>query len=139
MPYNILFARNRALSSYVIKKRYSGKEATIVSDETMEMVETPDPCEVTTEYDNRIEDDFVIEPGEEDLDLDLEVEQVQEEIEIEVEPEPEVYSRGDSGEVEQKFARYERNYRARRIRELALAPTKKKAGRPSKSSDMMAA
>lgn len=83
-----------------------------MAQEAVEFIETPDSCEVTTEYDNRIENDIEIEPDSE-------------------EPEDmESYHKRE--EIEQKFARYERNYRARRIREITIAPVKRKRGRPSK-------
>jgi hypothetical protein len=82
-----------------------------VADDATELIETPETCEETTEYDNRIEDDIEIEPEDEE----------QEDME----------SGHKREEIEQQFARYERNYRARRIRELTLAPIKRKRGRPS--------
>ncbi|MHB9036847.1 MAG: hypothetical protein ACYC64_09275 [Armatimonadota bacterium] len=82
-----------------------------MADDAIELIETPDTCETTTEYDNRIEDDFEIEPEE-----------------VEQEDMESGYKRA---EIEQQFARYERNYRARRIRELTIAPVKRKRGRPS--------
>lgn len=76
----------------------------------MEVFVAPDACEEETiEYDNRIEDEVEVEPDEE----------------IEHEDSG---PRRNWGEIEQQFARYERNYRARRIRELTLAPVKKKRG-----------
>ena len=54
---------------------------------------------------------------------------------VEPEEEPEdVASRAKREEVEMRFARYERNYRSRRIRELTLTPFKKisRRGRPRK-------
>ena len=77
-----------------------------MAQEAIDLIETPETCEVTTEYDNRIEDDIEIEPEP-----------------AEQEDTESVYKRE---EIEQQFARYERNYRARRIRELTLAPIKKK-------------
>ena len=77
-----------------------------MADDAIELFEAPVSCEETTEYDNRIEDEVEVEPNEE--------------IEHE-DNDPRKYL----GEVEQQFARYERNYRARRIRELTLAPVKK--------------
>ncbi len=64
-------------------------------------------CEPTTEYDNRIEDEIETEPDEEEEHEDTN-------------------TRKNWEEIEQQFARYERNYRARRIRELTLSPLKKK-------------
>ena len=82
-----------------------------MTDDSHELIETPDTCAETTEYDNRIDEEFEIEPEVEDVG---------------------VYAPpGHWEEIEQKFARFERNYRARRIRELTLfplAPVKKKRG-----------
>jgi hypothetical protein len=83
-----------------------------MAQDAVELIETPETCEVTTEYDNRIADDIEIEPEEEE----------QEDMES--------YHKRE--EIEQQFARYERNYRARRIREITLAPIKRRRGRPSK-------
>ena len=74
-----------------------------MEEEAIGFIGAQGECEETTEYDNRIENE--VEPEEEQDDLD---------------------SRKNWGEIEQQFARYERNYRARRIRELTLAPIKKK-------------
>ena len=85
-----------------------------MADGADKLIETPETCEETTEYDNRIEDDFEIEP-EGKLD--------------------EIDSREKWEEIELKFARFERNYRARRIRELTLAPLivkRRGRGRPRK-------
>ena len=68
------------------------------------MIEAPISCEETTEYDNRIEDNGEIEPEDEQEGRDYH------------------YLRE---EREQEFARYERNYRARRIRELTLGPIRR--------------
>jgi len=81
-----------------------------VTDPIHDAIDTPETCAETTEYDNRIEE-FEIEP---------------EEHELEVYETPKHWE-----EIEQKFARFERNYRARRIRELTLsplAPVRKKRG-----------
>jgi hypothetical protein len=54
---------------------------------------------------------------------------------VEPEEEPEdIASRAKREEIEMRFARYERNYRSRRIRELTLTPFKKngRRGRPRK-------
>lgn len=77
-----------------------------------ELIETPDTCEDTTEYENRIQDNVDIEPEEELED---------------------VYSSKSRAEIERQFANYERNYRARRIREITMAPIRSKGrrGRPS--------
>jgi hypothetical protein len=80
-----------------------------MADDTVDLFATPVTCDQTTEYDNRIADEVEVEPDEE-----------------------EEHDEGDSRknwvEIEQQFARYERNYRARRIRELTLAPIKRKRG-----------
>ena len=75
---------------------------------TEELFETPFTCEETIEYDNRIEDSIEIEPEEEQEDFT---------------------SRWHGEEIEQKFARFERNYRVRRIRELTVAPDLRKIRR----------
>ena len=79
-----------------------------MADDAVNLFATPVTCDQTIEYDNRIED------------------------EVEVEPDEEEHEDGDSrrnwAEIEQQFARYERNYRARRIRELTLAPIRKRRG-----------
>ncbi len=79
----------------------------------------PETCEETTEYQNRIGT------------LDVDVEDVVEESE----------SKEFSEEIERQFARYERGFRARRIRELTRAPivVKRKRGRPAKVVDRQAA
>jgi hypothetical protein len=77
-------------------------------DQIDEPIETPLACEDTIEYDNRIEDDFETEPEETQDD---------------------VYSHKNWEEIEHQFARYERNYRVRRIRELTMAPLKKRGRR----------
>ena len=73
-------------------------------DHIDEPIETPLTCEDTTEYDNRIEDDFEPEPEE---------------------TQEEAYSSKQWEEIESQFARYERNYRVRRIRELTVAPLRR--------------
>ncbi|MEN6356009.1 MAG: hypothetical protein ABFD83_02865 [Armatimonadota bacterium] len=83
-----------------------------MAQDAIELIETPETCVVTTEYDNRIEDDIEIEPEQEEQE--------------------DIGSYHKREEIEQQFARYERNYRARRIREITLAPVKRKRGRPSK-------
>lgn len=82
-----------------------------MTDEAIEMIETPDTCEATNEYDNRIEDDIEIDP-EDDEQEDME-------------------SGHKRDDIEEQFARYERNYRVRRIREMTLAPIKNEKGKPS--------
>jgi hypothetical protein len=91
-----------------------GTEDIDMVSSTSEFIETPDSCEGITEYDNNIL---------ENLEIQAEAEQ------------EETDSRRRWDEVEQKFARYERNYRARRIREMTQAPlvvVKSGCGRPSK-------
>jgi len=80
-----------------------------VAEDATELIGAPVTCEQTIEYDNRIEDEVEVEPDEEEEREDAD-------------------SRKNWGEIEQQFARYERNYRARRIRELTLAPIRKKRG-----------
>jgi len=80
-----------------------------MAEETVELFATPDTCDQTTEYENRIDDEVEIDPEYE-------------------EEHEEGDSRKNWAETEQEFARYERNYRARRIRELTLAPVRKKRG-----------
>ena len=80
-----------------------------MADEDGDILGTPDTCDETAEYDNRILDSVDIEPEE---------------------PEEDSESRNKWEEIEQKFARYERNYRVRRIRELTRAPlVSKRRGR----------
>jgi hypothetical protein len=80
-----------------------------VADVAIELLGAPNACDQTTEYDNRIEDEVEVEPDDEEEREDAD-------------------PRRNWGDIEQQFARYERNYRARRIRELTLAPVKKKRG-----------
>jgi len=82
-----------------------------VDDHVDELFDAPLTCEETIEYDNRIEDN-----------LESEIEEDQEDVNYRTRWE----------ELEQKFARFERNYRARRIRELTTTPIKRRRGRPSK-------
>lgn len=86
-----------------------GREAAIVANDATELFAAPVACDGTTEYDNRIEDEIEVEPDEE------------------IGPDG-IDSYKNSAEIERKFARYECNYRARRIRELTLAPIRKKKG-----------
>ena len=79
-----------------------------MADEAAKLIEAPDTCEQTTEYDNRIHHEVEIEPEEELEAFD---------------------SPNNWEEMEEKFARYERNYRARRIKELTLTPLRKRRGR----------
>jgi len=83
-----------------------------VAENAIDLIETPITCEETTEYDNRIEDEVEVDPEDEE----------------EHEDHDDYDSRRNLGEIEQQFARYERNYRARRIRELTLAPIKRRRG-----------
>jgi hypothetical protein len=83
------------------------------------VIESPDPCEYTTEYENQIEADIIeIEPDEE---LEEQIENINRE------------------ETGQDFARYERNYRARRIRELTAAPLHREGKRSKRASHKVAA
>jgi len=78
---------------------------------TKESVVVPLAQDETIEYDNRIEDVIEIDPEDEEPECDA--------------------SYTTSEQMEQQFARYERNYRARRIRELTLSPVVRRRGRPS--------
>lgn len=75
------------------------REEIIMDDEIFDtVIDTPDSCVEPAEYfDIRIDEAVEIEPDEE--------------------PEDE-HVKASREEAEQRFARYERNYRARRIREL---------------------
>ncbi|MDH7603197.1 MAG: hypothetical protein QHI38_13750 [Armatimonadota bacterium] len=66
-----------------------------------DILATPDTCDDIEEYDNTILDAVDVEPAESEEDSDTEK---------------------NWREIEEKFARYERNYRIRRIRELTKAP-----------------
>ena len=79
-----------------------------MTEHTEELLEAPFTCEETTEYDNYIEDSIEIEPEEEQEDFT---------------------SRWRREIIEQKFARFERNYRVRRIKELTMSPILRKRGR----------
>lgn len=87
----------------------------MMAHDAIELIVTPETCEDTTEYDNRIQDeiDVEIEPDDDEL--------------------VDAGSHRNWEEVEQQFARFERNYRARRIRELTLAPIRKKKGRAGRT------
>ena len=90
-----------------------------MTEDTFSLHDAPETCEETTEYDNRIEDEMEIEPEED-----------------------EHYGSGSqmsSKEADQTFARYERNFRARRIRELTNAPLIKKRFRADKNPTDIAA
>ncbi len=89
-----------------------------MADEPMELVEAPDTCEEKTEYDNSIDQEVEIEPDEENESLD---------------------ALNNWLEMDQIFARYERNYRARRIRELTIPPLRKKRRRRSHTAATEAA
>ena len=69
--------------------------------EAIELIEAPDTCEETTEYDNIIEEEVETEPDQERESSD---------------------APGNWLDMDHAFARYERNYRARRIRELTVSP-----------------
>jgi hypothetical protein len=92
----------------------------IVAKVVCDALSAPETCEEeTTEYQNRIEN-------------------------LEIDPEEEVEdseSKEFSEEAERQFARYERSFRARRIRELTRAPivVKRKRGRPPKVAERRAA
>lgn len=92
-----------------------GMEDIEMAGSESDFIETPDSCEEKTEYDNIILDSLEIEPEEE---------------------QEETGPRSRWDEIEQKFARYERNYRARRIREMTRTPviitSKRGRGRPRK-------
>ena len=90
-----------------------------MGEDIVELVEAPETCEETPEYDNSIEDEFEVEPEEED---DQEI----------------ADSNIGRPEIEHQFARYELNYRARRIRELTEAPIKKR-GRQGRKPKALAA
>jgi len=94
-------------------------EATTMVHESEESVVAPHACDEITEYDNRIENG---------IEIDLEDE----------EPEADESSVVRE-QIEQQFARYERNYRARRIRELTMAPVVRRRGRPSAKRKTVAA
>ena len=79
-----------------------------MADDAIELLGAPVACDQTTEYDNRIEDEIEVEPDDEERE--------------DADP------RKNWGDIEQQFARYERNYRARRIRELTMTPLKRKRG-----------
>ena len=81
-----------------------------MADDAIELFGAPVACDQTTEYDNRIADEVEIEPDDQ-------------------EEQEESDSRKDWAAIEQQFARYERNYRARRIRELTRVPIKKRGAR----------
>ena len=94
-----------------------------MSNETDKLLEAPEPCDEIMEDDSRIEEIIDIEP-EEDL------EDFEDTFEATNNPKE---------NFEHQFSRYERNYRARRIRELALAPLpKRKRGRPSSNDKAVA-
>jgi hypothetical protein len=88
-----------------------GREDEVTMPEQDALLATPDSCEGKTEYDNGIES-VEIDPEENRQDAE---------------------SRVFWEEAEKQFARYERNFRARRIRELTRTPVglSKKRGRPS--------
>ena len=77
-----------------------------MAHDCIELIKTPTACEDTTEYESRIEENVEIEPEEEERE--------------------DIYSSQTRAEIKRRFAAFERNYRARRIRELTLAPLKKR-------------
>lgn len=91
-----------------------------MDDELFEtIIDTPDPCEEPTEYyDIRIDEAGEVEPEEE--------------------PEDESF-KARREQTEQQFTRYERNYRARRIRELTSAPQIRRVRKPNTGSGKIAA
>jgi hypothetical protein len=76
-----------------------------VADEASELIEAPDTCGETIEYDNIIEEHVENEPDE-----DLEI----------------FDAPANWLDLDQTFARFERNYRARRIRELTVGTLHRK-------------
>ncbi|MGC8862981.1 MAG: hypothetical protein ACP5R5_09445 [Armatimonadota bacterium] len=72
-----------------------------MADENGDILSSPDTCDETVEYDNIMLDSIDIDPDYAEEDSEY---------------------RRKWEEIEQKFARYERNYRLRRIRELTKAP-----------------
>jgi len=79
-----------------------------VADEDGDILGSPDTCDETVEYDNIILDTIDIYPEDQEEDSEY---------------------RRKWEEIERKFARYERNYRLRRIRELTKAPLIVKSNR----------
>ena len=90
-----------------------------MADDVIELIEAPETCEETIEFDNSIEDE---------LEPELEEEEEQESTDSYV----------SRNEIEHQFARFESNYRARRLRELTTAPIKKKM-RPGRKPRAIAA
>ena len=85
-----------------------------MADQYSDILGASDTCDETIEYDNRILDSVDTEPEEAGQDVE---------------------SRNKWEEIEQKFARYERNYRVRRIKELTTGPPvprRRGRGRPRK-------
>ena len=89
-----------------------------MADQAMELIEAPDTCEETTEYDSTMDEEVGIEPNREIESLD---------------------GLQNWLEMDQEFARYERNYRARRIRELTIPPLRKRRRRRSNAAATKAA
>ncbi len=84
-----------------------------MAEEPEELFDAPETVSETIEYAQDLEDSPEIDP------------------EGEQEPEPEDRESAiRRAEMEQEFARYERNYRARRIRDLTRAPVRKTSKRP---------
>ena len=75
-----------------------------MSDDLVDLVESPDTCEETTEYGNQ-------KTGSLEADLRQET--------------PNLDSENKWKNLEREFARYEQNHRARRIRELTSSPRKR--------------
>ncbi|MCX6343795.1 MAG: hypothetical protein NT018_01825 [Armatimonadetes bacterium] len=86
------------------------------------MIEAPNACEDKIEYDNRIED-----ITETEMDAEEEAEGMG------------IAPRSVWDESDREFTRYERNYRARRIRELTKAPVKEGKSKAEPTSDQIAA
>ncbi len=84
-----------------ISDGYGRREAVDVAEKFGDILATPDTCEDIEQYDNTILDAIDVEPND-----------------------SEKGSESDKNwqEIEERFARYERNYRIRRIRELTKAP-----------------
>lgn len=84
-----------------ISKGYGRREAVDVAEKIGDILATPDTCEDIDQYDNTILDAIDVDSDESEQGSETEK---------------------NWQEIEEKFARYERNYRIRRIRELTKAP-----------------
>ena len=76
-----------------------------MADKAKEPIEAPETCDETIEYDNIIKEQVENEPKNALETLDAPANWL---------------------EADETFARFERNYRARRIRELTVGPPRKK-------------